>query len=539
MSTLKFKYKNLSIYNRDELLIELQLEKSSSNEELVLKGYEVWRETFFNKINGDFAFAIYDEDKDLIIAARDALGIKALYYVVNNGQYYFSNDIDELFRLSGLEKKPNINSMRTLLEQKAVDYEDTMYENIKRVPLGHYLKFEKDKHSLNRYWFPEKIDIDYNISLNEAAKKFKALFAKSILARVDDAKETVYELSGGLDSSSIVSLLKNQYPEQKTDTFSMSFEGLNCDESPYIEAIEEKYNFQTKRINVEKLDYTHKYNFDFNYSMSPHWPITTTFTMSLPMMEAMKKNGKKVIITGQGGDHLLTGNCYILADLFQRAKFKKIWKELMYVHYGHIHSLTSCVVLPLLDKNQKKIIKRLLSPFIKSFKKENNLQDIFELKEMTSASKKVDIHILISAAQSTLMDGNLFHAAESTYDLEFRHPFFDKKLVEFILTLPTEYKYSRSWIKVLLRYAMEDVLPEKIRLRNTKAEFSEILIQQLNAFDLRKLFENSSLVSLDLVKENEINNLLNEFEHKKYNNLSLIWRIVNLEYWYQHTSAKC
>jgi asparagine synthase (glutamine-hydrolysing) len=531
---MEFKYSNVSLYNREELLDKLSIDNKFSNEDLLLQAYQIWEENLFDKINGDFAFALYDCSKDELFAARDPLGIKALYYVKVNEQYYFSDNINKLFKLSGIEKKPNLKSMYTLLYQSAVNYEETMYKNIKRIPPAHYLKITAGKENLVRYWYPEKIPTDYTISLEDASVKFNKLFEKAIVSRIGDDAETAYELSGGLDSSSIVSLVKTRYPDKKTDIYTMRFEGLACDEYPYIKWMEKKFDFHTSGINARAIDYRYKFNFDFNYLVGPHWPVTTTFTMYLPMVEKMQKNGKKIIITGQGGDHLLNGHYTVGLDLLKRSKFLKGLNELRYIHHAHGSDLYS-LVLSLLSKKQKDFIKKTFSYFHKRKMIGNNekILDLFQIMEIDSISKRSDIHFLLSASQSTMMDGNVFHVAETVYNVEFRHPFLDKDLVEFVLSLPPEYKYSKGWTKVLLRYSMKDILPEKIRSRIDKAEFSEVLTQQLNAIDIRKIMQESNLVSLELIEQTKIDKLIVAFDNNNYNELMFLWMVVNLEYWYQ------
>ncbi len=532
---MKFNYSNLTLYDKREVLSKFPTANLiHTDEELIQIAYETWGEKLFNKINGDFAFSFYDEETDTLFAARDPLGVKALYYVLNDGQYYFSGSIDELFELSKIEKKANLNSMRTLLTLTAVEYEDTMYEGICRVPPGHYLKIIKGEESLIRYWYPEKIETDYAMTLDDASVKFRRLFERAIVSRVGDDGKTAYELSGGLDSSSVVSLLKNKYPEKKIDTYSMCFDGLQCDESEYIRSVEEKYDFKTTNIASASIDYKSKFDFQFNYKMNPHWPVTTTFTMIFPMVEQMHKNGKKIIITGQGGDHLLTGHCTVLGDLLKRREFRKVSKEVVSTTYSFKY-IIGCALLPLVNQKTKNILKKICSPFLKakSVSEKEKLEDLFQLENMTSILKRSDINALVSAAQSTIMDGNALHALENIYNVEFRHPFYDKDLVEFVLSLPPEYLYSQGWIKMLLRYSMEDILPDKIRSRRDKAEFSEVLRQQLEAIDFNTLLENSNLVSLGLIEQKEIDNLIEQFHNEDNKELLHLWSIVNLEYWYQ------
>ena len=188
-----------------------------------------------------------------------------------------------------------------------------------------------------------------------------------------------------------------------------------------------------------------------------------------------------------------------------------------------------------LTQQQKYPIKKILR-LLRSRETSGNqyIDDLFQLERFNPSAQKSDIGILISASESMLRDGNIFHAAEKYYGIEFRHPFYDKELIEFVLSLPPEYKYSQGWIKVLLRYAMKEILPEEIRSRGDKSEFSEVLTAQLEALDLKTLLKESQLVSLEIISRKKVDDLLYSFDHKESGNLLSLWTIVNLEYWYQY-----
>ena len=536
---ITFKYKKLTLYNKDELNTKLELE-NGVEEEIIVKGYDVRGETLFSKLNGDFAFAFYDPSEDILYATRDALGVKELYYSVVNETYYFSDDIDVLFFQTKMKKIPNLKSMKTVLSQTTIEYEETMYEGIKRIPPGHYLKVMQKEAILMRYWYPEEIDINYSITLDEASAQFKRLFQKAIESRIGTDEETAYELSGGVDSSSIVSMVKKLYPQKEIDTYTMSFRDLGCDESAYVEVVEKQYQFNTHNIASQNIDYQNGYDFKFNYRVNPHWPVTTTFTMLFPMVESMYKDGKRIIISGQGGDHLLTGSCRVLADLLKRRAFKKLLKEIGSGGYAFVQFI-GCALLPLFrGKISRKIKKIIFSPFNKNSQtKKETIIDLFSLYENDNRFKVFDMNALFTSNHSLIMDGNALHALEKMYKVEFRHPFFDKNLVEFVISLPPEYRYSQGWTKMLLRYAMEDTLVDIVRSRQDKAEFSEVILQQLQAIDVKKLLQDASIVSLGLIDQDQVDNVLYLFE-KKIPRFTFLWRLVNLEYWYTNvTKGEC
>jgi len=138
------------------------------------------------------------------------------------------------------------------------------------------------------------------------------------------------------------------------------------------------------------------------------------------------------------------------------------------------------------------------------------------------------------AAHSTLMDGNFFHCAENYFGIEYRHPFFDLELVEFALSLPPEMKYKEGTIEWILRKAMKGILPDKINNRTDKAEFSELLIQQIDAIDLNELFDDPYIVKLGLMEQSVIDSYRKEYEDKTVKYISFFWTIINVEYWYRY-----
>jgi asparagine synthase (glutamine-hydrolysing) len=131
------------------------------------------------------------------------------------------------------------------------------------------------------------------------------------------------------------------------------------------------------------------------------------------------------------------------------------------------------------------------------------------------------------------MDSSYYSVAEEHFGIEFKHPFFDRQLIEFMLSLPPKFKYSEGISKRLLRTAMKGILPEKIRQRTDKAEFSEVLRQQIDAIDLDELFHNANLARLGLVDQKKLDTYKENYRSGKMKKVVYFWQLINLEYWYR------
>lgn len=505
------------------------------NEVFLCNAYRKIGNKLPSQLNGEFSFVLFDSMNDIYFCARDPLGIQPLYYTKIEKEYKFSSTIEELLNHPEVIKKPNLKTMSTALNQHTIEYEDTMYETIFRLPPAHFMVIKNGQKYIERYWFPEKIKINYTITEEEAAIKLKELFLQAVEKRISNLKETAFEVSGGLDSSSVVSLLAQKTISETIDSYSMDFTGMKCDEGEYVDSILEQYPLHHQKIPVGHLDYEKSYSLEKLYDISPNWPITLTFAMIVPMIEKMKKDGKKVIITGQGGDHLFTGTPYSLHDLFRRFKFLDLYRELQF-YPKPWRTIRAYIIRPLLGEKVTEFIKIFLGKYKTDmyYREKNKILNLSQKIKLKNPAFKIDLDALTSAGQSAINDSGFFHCAENYYGIEYRHPFFDIDLVEFALSLPPEMKYQRRTIKWILRKAMDGILPDKIRDRKDKAEFSEVLMQQIDTIDLARLLDDAYIVKLGMIEQIEIDNYRQEYENKTLKYVSTLWILINVEYWYRY-----
>lgn len=534
---LRIEAGDVSIYEREDLLEKLNLQGSDFPDEVLLQyAYEKWGVRCVEHLIGDFAFALYDQGAECYFCARDQLGVRPLYYSIIEQEFFFANDIDELFTKYGVNKHPNKQAIDSLINQYVIDYSATMYEDVYRLPPGHWMLVSDGQRQVHRYWYPERIKINQEITREEAADRFRELFDRAIHSRINDYRTTAFELSGGLDSSSIVSYHRHTDPIQPLNVYAMHFGEMGCDESVYINSVAEKHGLFPHYLRSDRIDYTVDYDMAFNYRVNPHWPLLVTFTTVFPMLEQMSTEGIRTIISGQGGDHIHTGSPYVLADYLKHFKLYKLTMDLYYTA-NRMYILKNFVVSPLLNRYIKKILKKLLGRGNKTSQQFSQTYDSFiEPASVASLALRQELQWLTAPSHSMILDSSVFHVVKKLYGIEYRHPFFDIRLVEFMLSLPPEFKFSKGMTKQLLRRAMKGILPEKIRTRQDKAEFSDVLLQQIDAIDLKVFFANPKIVEFGFIELQTIDGLIQSYHQHELtiHRIVFFWRIINIEYWYQY-----
>lgn len=533
--------------NREELAEKLDLPdrplEQVTDSDFILAAYQKWGEECPKQIIGDFSFVIWDEKKKQLFCARDHLGIRPFYYHHPYDDHFaFSSEIDSLLAIKEIPIEENPEAIASFVCRTTVGYDQTMYKDIMRLPMGSWMVLKDGSLHIERYWQPEKIKPNKQITFQEASKKVKKLFDEAVSARLRSYGEIGCELSGGIDSSSVICTAAKLSPEKKIIPFSLRYGDYDCDEGQYIDEVTKKLGVDTISIRVDEMDYTDQYDMGFNYRINKHWPLYVTFTQSFPLVEKMRERGVRVLLTGQGGDHLFEGSIDMITDFFTTYQFGKLFRELKQyksLRKAIIHFLISPFLPAKIKKSLKKILVflRIMKEGDKGtlFNEEKCIKpyDITDDKQFHSRAFKNDIVSIASNMYAMWIDSFSYCFFEQHYGVEVRHPFFDVRLVEFVLSLPPEYKLRERIGKVVLRESMKGVLPEKVRLREDKAEFSKVILDQLHAIDIDQLIKDSEAVRRGYISRNDLEKIRSSYHEEK--NLLIFWQIVNFEYWYKKT----
>ncbi len=527
---------NGEIYNYLELKEELKelgyKFKSNSDSEVLLKAFEAWGEDCLERFNGMWAFVIYNRETKELFGARDRFGIKPFYYVHNNKQFLFASEIKALKRVL---KRVTVNDelVFNYLVFNRTDYnEETFYNEIKKIPHGHSFWIKNNNFELKRW---------YNLA-QKANKKpitkdeYLELFTSAVELRLRSDVPVGVCLSGGLDSSSIASVIAKRLSLDTIKTFSAVYQkGQRGDESEYINEMKSYLkNMHFIRPNSKSLFRDLE---DMIEALDE--PVPTTSIYAQYSVMKLAKEHAVVTLDGQGADEQLAGYHYFYGfyfkELLKNFEIAELIKEIAYYLQKHksLFALKSFLffLLPKKLRLQARVSKAeyIQDEFFKKHQGENiiagELYGAKSLKEALINHFEYKLEHLLKWS-----DLNSMH-----FSLESRVPFLDYRLVEQTLSLQNDAYIKKGLTKYILRESMKGILPEKIRMRYDKVGFAtpedewfrEEFFQEL-IFDILKNPREDFVKYIDTTKALE--------RYKKHLNKEIncskdIWKWINLHFW--------
>jgi asparagine synthase (glutamine-hydrolysing) len=527
------------IDNRDELIPVLNFNgrprEAIPDSEIILAAYEKWGEQCPEKLLGDFSFAIWDKRKQTLFCARDHMGVKPFYYYFNGGKFRWSSEPKAIFEDSTIPKEPNLPLICRYLLNRFDEREETLYKDVYRLPGSQYMVLENGHLRKGQYW-----DIDPNHSIRyktdeEYAEHFLSLFKEAVRARLRSHGPVGALLSGGLDSSSIVCIAQLLYqeksvPSNEFETYSIVFDKFPCDERSYIDEVVHKWDAKTNYIPYEK-------NLScVDFEQTCRYPDVEYLPTSLMIAPALKNAQQKeirIMLDGIGGDDLLAVAPDHLTDLMFQKKLRELMVQLQ--HDSALYSRSPCSLFlnyclkPLIPRPIKVPLKQLLEPFrgngIPSwvnvtFLKRAGIIDLMKSTQRfvrfpTRAQQHIYEFLRLGWNSNIALD--VAEKFMAYFSIESRHPFFDRRLVEFSLAIPEEQRWHGEWTKTVLRNSMKGILPEPIRVRKGKAEFSGIINQELKerqAHQVEELISTSILTALGIVHGDRLKQLFHNYRNR-------------------------
>ena len=538
---------NGEIYNFMELKKELQtldvIFKKESDTEVVLEGFEVWGVELFEKLNGMFAFSIYDKELNKMYIVRDRFGVKPLYYYSYNNDFLFASEIKSLLASDIIEKKLSYQGLYEYLHFATTLGETTFYENIKKLEPGHYIEYNLDKKTFKI----EKYKLNYEVkeskdSLEDAIKNIRELFEASIKRQlVSDVHIGIF-LSGGIDSTAITAYATKHY-KGKVKTFSAGFDFDKGDnELPNAKFIAEHFGTEHQELHIKGdniVDILEDVNHYFDQ------PFGDAANIPLYLMSKELKGKEKVVLQGDGGDELFAGyHRYIRLHHYKSFKFiskfffllKKFipkssskYKGLRFLfalnQKDPSKEMAYILSQEMFDEDPADYFSKEVKSKLKSVNPFQRYQYFYKnFKHLDSVNRALytDMNIILPDLYFEKVD-----RATMANSLEVRVPFLDNELAEYAMSLPSKYKVRGKEKKYLLKKAFDGVVPDKI-LYGPKKGFG-VPFQYWLRTSMKDFM-------LDTIRDSQIYNqaieaLMQEHIAEEKDNGYILWKLLNFAIW--------
>jgi asparagine synthase (glutamine-hydrolysing) len=540
------------IDNRSELITVLNFNGSPrgriTDSEIILAAYEKWGECCPKKLIGDFAFGIWDGRKKRIFCARDQIGIKPFHYFFNGKTLRWASEPKAIFGDNEIPKEVNLSFLCLYLLNQYDEREETVYKNIYRLPPSHFMVIENGRLHKEQYW-----DIDPNCAINyqsdgEYTEHFLALFKEAVHSKLRSHRPVGALLSGGLDSSSIVCIAQELYKEKvqngEFETFSVLFDNLPCDERGYIDEVVRKWSIEANYLDYEK----HPLLFDLKGIRTyPDMLNLSVIILLAPVFMSAKQKGIRVMLDGIGGDDLLAVDVDHLTDLFSKKRIPELMSQLKsdaeLFSTSSLSMFIDYCIKPLIPQSMRSVLQRILpfrkngipswinAEFVKQVGVEKRIQRVSCSTRFPSRAQQ-HIHQVMRFGWNTNVALDMIERLAANFGVECRHPFFDVRLVEFLFAIPEEQRWSRKWPKAVLRHSMLGILPESVRTRKDKADFTCVIDRELRnrrREEIEDLIEESSLVNLGVINKNEIRKIFRK--HQNGNSLDRVRNSIESFIW--------
>ncbi|RKY77064.1 asparagine synthase (glutamine-hydrolyzing) [candidate division KSB1 bacterium] len=546
---------NGEIYNYRELRQDLEKKGhrfyTRSDTESIVHAYEEYGDACPAKLNGMFGFAIWDNYHQRLFLARDRLGIKPLYYYLDNEKFAFGSEIKSILQLENLHKSIDFDALNNYLTFEYIPSPRTIFNEIKKLPPGHTLILQQQQIRIQKYW-----DVQFEVQPEQKdhhAATLRELLQDSVRLRLVSDVPLGAFLSGGIDSSSIVGLMA-QLMDRPVKTFSIGFEDSSYNELDYARIVAKKFNTEHTEFIikpnavelVEKL-ITHLDEPFGDFSIFPTY-----------LVSKMAREHVTVALSGDGGDELFAGyDTYLanrLASYYQklprilRANFvepivdaipptsKKKGSINMLKRFvegakydPNLHHVRWMIFLSEVDRQNllNPQITAVLTPgetyrFIEHYFSQADIPDTLNRQEFVDVKTYLVDDILVKVDRMSMATS-----------LETRVPFLDHRLVEYSFAIPSCLKLRRFQTKYILKKAMGDLLPPQI-LKRGKQGFS-IPIKNWIRQELRPMLLD--VLSYEKLKRQGIFNadyvhrLINEHLQGVENHSHRLWALMVFELW--------
>ncbi|XOF35154.1 MAG: asparagine synthase (glutamine-hydrolyzing) [Candidatus Electrothrix sp. YB6] len=550
---------NGEIYNFPALKKELEAQghrfKTATDTEVILHLYEEIGEHCVQRLNGMFAFAIWDEKKESLLLARDRIGQKPLFYSEQNNEFVFASEVKSILAAENIQREVNFEAVHHYLSLRFIPPPHTMFKGIKKLPPGHTLVYSDGTCRISRYW-----DLTYRSKLQGSEENLLTGLEQELTRAVDshlisDVPVGAF-LSGGMDTSTVVALMAG-IQKEPFPTFAVGVKEQDFNELPFARIVADKFStVHTEEVVSANL-----------IELLPKivWHLDEpSDSIAACMYQSAKLAGQhvKVVMGGDGGDELFAGfdrymgvgyiNLYTMLPAFLRHRIlRPLFKALpdSFTYKSLVQKLRWMDQLSDFTEGERYAEATAFFRFSHAQKQELFAADIWqELQDIDSNQVIVEQYnkpnaedpidrmlyadFMTRLSEHTLM---LTDRMNMAFSLEARSPFLDHELVEYLAKFPSNLKIKGRQLKYILRKFAEKLLPPEITGRKKQGFMFPVAYwfrNELYEF-VRTTLENSFFVREGVFDRDYIIQLVEEHRNNRNDNHVRLWMLLNMEIWHQ------
>ena len=543
---------NGEIYNYQSLRKELEPHfsfNSLSDTEVLLNLYARDGVNMLQSINGMFAFAIYDFEKKELFVARDRMGKKPLYYTTTSNSFVFASELKAVLQHPSVTKKLNIEAVNQYLTFDYVPTPSSIVQNVFKLEAGHYLIAKNNQVIKKQSYWEHDFSRHNPIPFNDAVHHLDNLLNDAVKSRLMSDVPLGVFLSGGLDSSA-VAYYAQKNSAQKIKTFSIGFENKSYDEASYALQVSKHLatDHYTEILSAQQT-------LDLMDEILPlvDEPFADASLIPTYFLSRHTRHFVTVALGGDGSDELMAGYPTFISNYF-KGPFANLPKPFIRTLMSFFRT-----ALKVSDKNISLDFK--ISQFLRGFSGSPNhihqlwlgsflpeeKKALFLPEAYSSLSDKSGLSIIDNCFKTCKDDWTDFEKTSYYYyqtylqddilvkvdrasmynSLEVRAPFLDKNVVEFLNSLPRNYKQKGLESKHILKKLMEGKLPDNIIYRSKKG--FGIPLSHWIRHELRESIQETLLEKDDLFDKKYVEKIFSEHQSKKANHRKLIWNLFVLK----------
>jgi asparagine synthase (glutamine-hydrolysing) len=479
------------IDNAAELARELRVSgailHSRADSELVLRAYEQWGPALLDRIDGDFAFAVWDPRTGRLFCARDRLGNKPFHYCRNDTTFAFASDVSALLALPWVRKELNLDFVAEHLALEWMSLEDTFWTGIQRLPPAHRLEVSAEGLRRSRYWRPDVAMTLPCRTIADYAEYYRSLLFDVVRGMGNSSGPVACEVSGGLDSSALFAVAaglqrRGEWPAPDLHGYTLDFRGAgDADEVDYAHAVARHVGKEVTDVAPTRQalgwyeDWAGRHGYPSGYPNG---------VMGLGIRQQARHRGSNCLVVGTGGDEWLDGHRTYYAEAIARRHWGDLRQSLQ-VDSRQSGLPQACGWLlrygvgPLLPARLRRTIHALRRgsaghddwltvPMRQRLLRQRALQST-EDTTVTRIGQRSQL-LQLGGAYGLLARESEERLCAWT-GLEIRRPFWDRRLIEFAFATPERLRCSGTTSKALHRRAMTTLLPDAVLGRTSKADF--------------------------------------------------------------------